>query len=158
MLSPRPQHGAAFADPWDVTGGVKVNTRMESSDPDIYAVGDAAETTHMLTGARTRIPLAGPANRRGRIAGANAAGGHVSEYSARCYLRRFPLLIDCVLDPKGHPNGPNVTTHANQIHDGPMSLPDLQILNCEGREPRPFVPLFGCPARAVCGIASVWFA
>jgi rhodanese-related sulfurtransferase len=59
-----------------LTGGVKVNARMESSDPDIYAVGDAAETTHMLTGARTRIPLAGPANRQGRIAGANAAGGH----------------------------------------------------------------------------------
>jgi NADPH-dependent 2,4-dienoyl-CoA reductase/sulfur reductase-like enzyme len=59
-----------------VTGGVKVTARMESSDPDIYAVGDAAETTHMLTGARTRIPLAGPANRQGRIAGANAAGGH----------------------------------------------------------------------------------
>jgi rhodanese-related sulfurtransferase len=59
-----------------VTGGVKVNARMESSDPDIYGVGDAAETTHILTGARTRIPLAGPANRQGRIAGANAAGGH----------------------------------------------------------------------------------
>jgi len=59
-----------------VTGGVRVNARMESSDPDIYAVGDAAETTHMVTGARTRIPLAGPANRQGRIAGANAAGGH----------------------------------------------------------------------------------
>jgi rhodanese-related sulfurtransferase len=39
-------------------------------------VGDAAETVHMLTGARTRIPLAGPANRQGRVAGANAAGGH----------------------------------------------------------------------------------
>jgi NADPH-dependent 2,4-dienoyl-CoA reductase/sulfur reductase-like enzyme/rhodanese-related sulfurtransferase len=59
-----------------LTGGVKANARMESSDPDIYAVGDAAETTHMLTGARTRIPLAGPANRQGRIAGANAAGEH----------------------------------------------------------------------------------
>jgi NADPH-dependent 2,4-dienoyl-CoA reductase/sulfur reductase-like enzyme/rhodanese-related sulfurtransferase len=59
-----------------VTGGVKTNARMESSDRDIYAVGDAAETTHALTGARTRIPLAGPANRQGRTAGANAAGGH----------------------------------------------------------------------------------
>lgn len=59
-----------------VTGGIRVNARMESSDPNIYAVGDAAETTHMLTGARTRIPLAGPANRQGRIAGSNAAGGH----------------------------------------------------------------------------------
>ena len=59
-----------------VTGGVKTNGRMESSDPDIYAVGDAAETTHALTGARVRIALAGPANRQGRVAGANAAGGH----------------------------------------------------------------------------------
>ena len=56
------------------TGGVKTNGRMESSDPNIYAVGDAAETTHALTGARARIALAGPANRQGRIAGANAAG------------------------------------------------------------------------------------
>ena len=37
-----------------VTGGVKVNARMESSDPDIYAVGDAAETTHSLP-ARARV-------------------------------------------------------------------------------------------------------
>ena len=57
-----------------ITGGVKTNGRMESSDRNIYAVGDAAETIHSLTGARARIVLAGPANRQGRIAGANAAG------------------------------------------------------------------------------------
>jgi len=60
-----------------VTGGIKTNGRMESSDPDIYAVGDAAETTHALTGARARIALAGPANRQGRIAGANAVGARM---------------------------------------------------------------------------------
>jgi NADPH-dependent 2,4-dienoyl-CoA reductase/sulfur reductase-like enzyme/rhodanese-related sulfurtransferase len=60
------------------TGGVKTNGRMESSDPSIYAVGDAAETTHALTGARARIALAGPANRQGRIAGANAAGARMN--------------------------------------------------------------------------------
>jgi NADPH-dependent 2,4-dienoyl-CoA reductase/sulfur reductase-like enzyme/rhodanese-related sulfurtransferase len=60
-----------------VTGGVKTNGRMESSDPNIYAVGDAAETIHALTGARARIALAGPANRQGRIAGANAAGARM---------------------------------------------------------------------------------
>jgi NADPH-dependent 2,4-dienoyl-CoA reductase/sulfur reductase-like enzyme/rhodanese-related sulfurtransferase len=56
------------------TGGIRTNGRMETSDPDIYAVGDAAETIHAITGARTRIALAGPANRQGRVAGANAAG------------------------------------------------------------------------------------
>jgi NADPH-dependent 2,4-dienoyl-CoA reductase/sulfur reductase-like enzyme/rhodanese-related sulfurtransferase len=60
------------------TGGVKTNGRMESSDPHIYAVGDAAETMHALTGARARIALAGPANRQGRIAGTNAAGGKLT--------------------------------------------------------------------------------
>jgi NADPH-dependent 2,4-dienoyl-CoA reductase/sulfur reductase-like enzyme/rhodanese-related sulfurtransferase len=59
------------------TGGVKTNGRLESSDPNIYAVGDAAETVHTLTGARARIALAGPANRQGRIAGANAAGARL---------------------------------------------------------------------------------
>ncbi|MGA2176123.1 MAG: FAD-dependent oxidoreductase [Verrucomicrobiota bacterium] len=59
------------------TGGVKTNGRLESSDPSIYAVGDAAETMHALTGARARIALAGPANRQGRIAGANAAGARL---------------------------------------------------------------------------------
>jgi len=56
------------------TGGVVVNEYMESSDPNIYVVGDMAEITHRITGAKTRIPLAGPANRQGRIAGANACG------------------------------------------------------------------------------------
>ena len=60
------------------TGGVKTNGRMESSDPNIYAVGDAAETMHAVTGARARIALAGPANRQGRIAGTNAAGGKLT--------------------------------------------------------------------------------
>ena len=60
-----------------ITGGVKTNGRMESSDPNIYAVGDAAETMNSVTGARARIALAGPANRQGRIAGANAAGARM---------------------------------------------------------------------------------
>ncbi|MDX1410819.1 MAG: FAD-dependent oxidoreductase, partial [Nitrospirales bacterium] len=61
-----------------VSGGIAVNERQQSSDPDIYAAGDAVETTHLVTGKRTRIPLAGPANKQGRVAGANAAGGNLS--------------------------------------------------------------------------------
>jgi len=58
------------------TGAVAVNARMETSDPDVLAVGDAAEVNHRITGRRTRIALAGPANRQGRIAGINVTGGH----------------------------------------------------------------------------------
>lgn len=53
------------------TGGIKVNDHMQTSDPDIYAVGDAVEVTDFVTGQPTLIPLAGPANRQGRIAAEN---------------------------------------------------------------------------------------
>lgn len=57
------------------TGGIEVNDRQQTSDPDIFAAGDAVETVQLITGTKTRIPLAGPANKQGRVAGANAAGG-----------------------------------------------------------------------------------
>jgi NADPH-dependent 2,4-dienoyl-CoA reductase/sulfur reductase-like enzyme/rhodanese-related sulfurtransferase len=50
------------------TGGIKVNAHMQTSDPDIYAVGDAVEVIDFVTGKPALIPLAGPANRQGRIA------------------------------------------------------------------------------------------
>lgn len=56
-------------------GGVVVDDHMLTSDPHIYAAGDIVETVHAVTGKRVRMPLAGPANRQGRVAGANAAGG-----------------------------------------------------------------------------------
>jgi len=49
-------------------GGIVVNEHMQSNDPQIYAVGDVAQVTDFVTGEATQIPLAGPANRQGRIA------------------------------------------------------------------------------------------
>ncbi len=50
------------------TGGIIVNDRMQTSDPQIFAVGDAVENTDVVTARPCLIPLAGPANRQGRIA------------------------------------------------------------------------------------------
>ncbi len=47
---------------------------MLTSDPDIYAVGDAVEITDFVTGQKGYIPLAGPANKQGRIAADNICG------------------------------------------------------------------------------------
>jgi NADPH-dependent 2,4-dienoyl-CoA reductase/sulfur reductase-like enzyme/peroxiredoxin family protein/rhodanese-related sulfurtransferase/TusA-related sulfurtransferase len=55
-------------------GGIVVNERMQTSDPDIYAVGDAVVVKDFVTGADTMIPLAGPANRQARIAADNVFG------------------------------------------------------------------------------------
>ncbi len=49
-------------------GGIRVNEHLQTSDPDIYAVGDAIEVKDFVTGDPTQVPLAGPANRQGRIA------------------------------------------------------------------------------------------
>ena len=56
-------------------GSIVVNDRMETSRPDIYAVGDAVEVRHVVTGQKTLLSLAGPANRQGRIAADNICGG-----------------------------------------------------------------------------------
>ena len=58
-----------------VKGSIQVNDRMETSVPDIYAVGDAVQVKHFVTGEDTLIALAGPANKQGRIAADNICGG-----------------------------------------------------------------------------------
>ena len=63
-----------------VKGSIAVNDRMETSAPDIYAVGDAVQVRHFVTGQDTVISLAGPANKQGRIAADNICGGD-SRYS-----------------------------------------------------------------------------
>jgi NADPH-dependent 2,4-dienoyl-CoA reductase/sulfur reductase-like enzyme/rhodanese-related sulfurtransferase len=55
-------------------GGIRVNDCLQTSDPDIYAVGDAIEVNDFVANAPTQIPLAGPANRQGRIAADNIFG------------------------------------------------------------------------------------
>ena len=66
----RPENALAVAAGLEVgpRGGIRVNEHMQTSDPDIYAVGDAVEVRDFITGDATQIPLAGPANRQGRIA------------------------------------------------------------------------------------------
>ena len=57
-----------------IKGSIAVNDRMETSAPDIYAVGDAVQVKHFVTGEPALISLAGPANKQGRIAADNICG------------------------------------------------------------------------------------
>ncbi|MEI6554702.1 MAG: FAD-dependent oxidoreductase [Paludibacter sp.] len=59
-------------------GGLLVNEQLQTSDKDIFAAGDMVEIEHRVNGKKVRIPLAGPANRQGRIAAENALGGNHS--------------------------------------------------------------------------------
>ncbi len=60
--------------------GILVNEYMQTSDPDIYAVGDACEVLNPVTGKKVFIPLAGPANKQGRIAADNIVEGNKVKY------------------------------------------------------------------------------
>ena len=66
----RPENALAVAAGLDVgpRGGIRVSDTMQTSDPSIWAVGDAVEIRDAVTGAAAQVPLAGPANRQGRIA------------------------------------------------------------------------------------------
>lgn len=76
-------------------GGIVVNDKMQTNDPCIFAVGDAIEVEEFVTGTKALIPLAGPANRQGRIASDNIFGRNViykkTQGTAICKL--FDLTI-----------------------------------------------------------------
>lgn len=61
-------------------GGILVNEYLQTSDPDIYAIGDAIEGKHLLLDENVPIPLAGPANKQGRIVADNIVFGPKRKY------------------------------------------------------------------------------
>ncbi|WP_294413473.1 FAD-dependent oxidoreductase [uncultured Ruminococcus sp.] len=76
-------------------GSIIVNSNMQTNFPDIYAVGDAVEVKDYITGSPAFIPLAGPANKQGRIAADNIAG-IPSEYQGTqgsAVLKLFDMTI-----------------------------------------------------------------
>ena len=78
-------------------GGIRVNEHLQTSDPHIWAVGDAIEVRDAVTGQRALIPLAGPASRQGRIAADNIFG-RPSRYEGTwgtAILRLFNLTAAC---------------------------------------------------------------
>ena len=76
-------------------GSIIVNSHMQTNYPDIYAVGDAVEVKDFVTGSAAFIPLAGPANKQGRIAADNIVGIH-SEYKGTqgsAVLKLFDMTV-----------------------------------------------------------------
>jgi tRNA 2-thiouridine synthesizing protein A len=77
------------------SGGIHVNAYLQTSDPSIYAVGDAIEVTHTISGQQVLIPLAGPANRQGRCAADNIIFGNKQGYrgtQGTSILKAFDLV------------------------------------------------------------------
>ncbi len=78
-------------------GSIVVNERMETSAPDVYAVGDAVQVKNMVTGEDALIALAGPANKQGRIAANNICGRPDSYRGSlgSSVIKVFSLTVAC---------------------------------------------------------------
>ncbi len=98
-LGVRPETGLAKQAGLELgpSGGIRVNDRLQTSDTSIWAVGDAIEVRDAVTQTPSLIPLAGPAQRQGRIAADNIFGRH-SRYAATygtAIVRLFKLVAGC---------------------------------------------------------------
>lgn len=140
-------------------GNIVVNDRMETSVPDIYAVGDAVQVKHYVTGEDAVISLAGPANKQGRIAADNICGGDsrylgsqgssvikvfgmtaastgINETNAK----KAGLAVEkVVLSPMSHAGyypGGRVMTMKILFEQGTFRLLGAQIVGCEGVDKR----------------------
>ena len=95
----RPNSGIAKdADlPLNARGGILVDDYMQTEDPNIFAVGDVVEVLDFNTGGRTMVPLAGPANKQGRIVADNLAAVAKGESrvvrSSKCLTTPLPRPV-----------------------------------------------------------------
>jgi len=85
-------------------GGISVNQYMQTSKPDIYAVGDAVETTSRITGQKLLVALAGPANRQAHIAADNICGKRIA------YRGTLGTALLSLFDTTAATTGPNEKT------------------------------------------------
>ncbi|MDY3690373.1 MAG: FAD-dependent oxidoreductase [Dysosmobacter sp.] len=142
-----------------VKGSIVVNDRMETSVPDIYAVGDAVQVRHFVTGQDVLLSLAGPANKQGRIAADNICGGdsHYTGSQGSSVIKVFDMTaastgvnetnakkagldVDTViLSPMSHAGyypGGKVMTMKVVFEKGTYRLLGAQIVGYEGVDKR----------------------
>ena len=114
------------------TGGIRVNEYLQTTDPAIFAVGDATEVTQTISGKAALIPLAGPANRQGRIAADNMLKGRHAAYKGTlgtAILKAFDLeaaatgLNEKQLRAAGVPYRRTITHGGSHASDYPGARP-----------------------------------
>ncbi|SDL17988.1 FAD-dependent oxidoreductase [Halarsenatibacter silvermanii] len=79
-ISPDTELAAEAGIELGVSDAIRVNTAMETNRENVYACGDCAETVNLVTGKKAWVPLGSTANKQGRTAGTNAAGGEAEHY------------------------------------------------------------------------------
>lgn len=114
------------------TGAIAVNAQMQTSDPDILAVGDCAEKRHVLTGEPCYVPLGSTANKEGRVA-ANVICGINDAYpgvlgSAICKIFDFSVACTGLGEKEARAAGYDVVTCLSPAPDKPHFMPTAKLL------------------------------
>lgn len=103
------------------TGAISVDRELRTSDPHIFACGDCCESTHLLTGKKVFVPLGSTANKQGRVAGINAAGGSATFAGVlgTSILKVFSLNAGKtgLTETEARANGYDVETVISPSHD-----------------------------------------
>ena len=112
------------------TGAIRVNEQMQTSDPDIYAVGDCAEKKDLITGKPSYVPLGSTANKEGRVAAnaicgiADSIGGILG--SAICKVFDFTAARTGLSETEARRNGFEVETVVSPAPDKPHFIPSAK--------------------------------
>jgi NADPH-dependent 2,4-dienoyl-CoA reductase/sulfur reductase-like enzyme/rhodanese-related sulfurtransferase len=149
----RPESGLAVEAGLEVgpRGGIRVNEHLQTNDPDIYAVGDAIEVTDFVLGGPAQVPLAGPANRQGRL-----AADHIFSRAAR-YRGTQGTAIVRVFDRTAAMTGASekVLRRAGRHFRKAYVLPTHHAGYFPGAEAMALKPLFDPETGQVLGAQAV---
>jgi NADPH-dependent 2,4-dienoyl-CoA reductase/sulfur reductase-like enzyme/rhodanese-related sulfurtransferase len=112
------------------TGAIQVDSGMRTSDPDVYAAGDCAETTDLVTGQPCYVPMGSTANKQGRVAATNIAGGR-DEFpgvagSTVCRVFDFCVARTGLTESAARQHGYEVTTVLVPDADRPHYMPEAK--------------------------------
>jgi NADPH-dependent 2,4-dienoyl-CoA reductase/sulfur reductase-like enzyme/rhodanese-related sulfurtransferase len=115
-----------------LTGGIKVDAGMRSSDPDIYAAGDCAESTDLVTGKPCYVPMGSTANKQGRVVAINICGGQ-DEFpgvlgSTVCRVFDFCVARTGLTEVAARQHGYETTTVLVPESDRPHYMPTAKAL------------------------------
>ena len=114
------------------SGAIKVDAQMHTSDPDVYAVGDCAEVTHLVSGRPTFVPLGSTAAKQARVAAVAMCGGEDSFPgvlgSTVCKVFDYTMARSGLTEARARELGYEVATCLVPAHDRAHFMPDARMI------------------------------
>ncbi len=132
------------------TGAIAVDDHLRTSDPDVFAIGDCAQSTSLVTGLPAYVPLGSTANKQGRVAAINATGGDDTFPgilgTSICRVFDFNVAVTGLNEREALRLGYDVETALSPAPDKPHFMPDAKLLMLKAVSDRATRRLLGLQA------------